>query len=69
MKIRSAVPDNGCLIFFDGRKKNKKKQKMQNKTSEKHIRIRHLLEGGCIYQYEKHCLSNEYHFNTRPKTC
>jgi len=29
MKIRSAVPENGCLIFFGGQKKNKKKQ---NKT-------------------------------------
>jgi len=30
MKIRSAVPKNGChgcLIFFDGRKKTKQKQK------------------------------------------
>jgi len=27
MKIRSAVPENGCLVFFDGRKKNPKKQK------------------------------------------
>jgi len=41
MKIRSAVPENGCLIF-DGRKKNKKK------TSAKHIRIRLLPEGGCV---------------------
>jgi len=24
MKIRSAVPENGCLIFYDGRKKQKK---------------------------------------------
>jgi len=30
MKIRSAVPENGCLIF-DGRKNNKKaKQKTKN---------------------------------------
>jgi len=28
MKIRSAVSENGCLIFFDGRKKQKKKQKL-----------------------------------------
>jgi len=43
MKIRSAVPENGCLIFCGERKKNKKKQK---KTSVKHIRIR--LIGGCV---------------------
>jgi len=43
MKIRSAVPENGCLVFFDGRKKTEKKQK---KTSVKHIRIR--LIGGCV---------------------
>jgi len=29
MKIRSAVPENGCLVFFAGRKKNKKKQKTE----------------------------------------
>ena len=43
MKIRSAVPENGCLVFFDGRKKTKKNRK---KTSVKHIRIR--LIGGCV---------------------
>ena len=42
MKIRSAVPENGCLIFLADRK-NKKKQK---KTSVKHIRYR--LIGGCV---------------------
>jgi len=42
MKIRSAVPEKGCL-FFDGRKKNKKKTK---KTSVKHIRLRFI--GGCV---------------------
>jgi len=39
MKIRSAIPENGCLIFMHyrgGRKTQKKKQK----TSVKHIRIR-----------------------------
>ena len=45
MKIRSAVPENGCLVFFDGREKTKKNRK-QNKTSVKHIRIR--LIGGCV---------------------
>jgi len=42
MKIRSAVPENGCLIFL----RTKKKQK---KTSVKHIRYR--LIGGCVNQY------------------
>jgi len=40
MKIRSAVPENGCLVFLW---RTKKKQK---KTSVKHIRIR--LIGGCV---------------------
>jgi len=40
MKIRSAVPENGCLIVLvDGKK-----------TSAKHIRIRLLPEGGCVNQ-------------------
>jgi len=44
MKIRSAVPENVCLIVLvDG--KNKKKQQ---KTTAKHIRIRLLPEGGCV---------------------
>jgi len=48
MKIRSAVPENGCLIFFDGRKKNKKKQKKQKKTCKTYThsprrRLRELL--------------------------
>jgi len=44
MKIRSAVPENGCLVFFDGRKKKTQKKRLK-KTSVKHIRIR--LIGGC----------------------
>jgi len=52
MKIRSAVPENSCLIVLvDGKKtkKNKKKtKKEQNKTTAKHIRIRLLSEGGCV---------------------
>ena len=45
MKIRSAVPKNGCLIFLTDGKKTKK-------TSAKHIRIRLLPEGGCVnYAY------------------
>ena len=43
MKIRSAILENGCLVFCGERKKNKKKQK---KTYVKHIRIR--LIGGCV---------------------
>jgi len=46
MKIRSAVPENGCLIVLvDGKKTKKQKTK---KTSAKHIRIRLLSEGGCV---------------------
>jgi len=48
MKIRSAVPENGCLVFCGERKKTKK----QKKTSVKHIRIR--LIGGCVKQFD-HC--------------
>ena len=44
MKIRSAVPENGCLIFLTDGKKTKKNKK----TSAKHIRIRLLPEGGCV---------------------
>jgi len=33
MKIRSAVPEDGCLVFCGGREKTKKKQK---KTTKKH---------------------------------
>jgi len=50
-KIRSAVPENGCLIFFADGKKTKKKQK-QKKTSVKHIRIR--LIGGCVNNMSRH---------------
>jgi len=32
MKIRSAVPDNGCLIFMHYRGERKKKQKKRCKT-------------------------------------
>jgi len=40
MKIRSAVPKDGCLIFLvDGKKQKNKKQK-------KHMRYR--LIGGCV---------------------
>jgi len=42
MKIRSAVPENGCLIFLTDGKKTKKQQK----TTVKHIRYR--LIGGCV---------------------
>jgi len=44
MKIRSGVPENGCLIVVaDGKKAKTKKAK---KTYVKHIRIR--LIGGCV---------------------
>jgi len=39
MKIRSAIPENGCLIFFGGRKKKQKTKK----TSAKHIRYRRAV--------------------------
>jgi len=48
MKILSAVPENGCLVFFDGRKKTEKKQKKQKKnicktyTHPPHRRLRKL---------------------------
>jgi len=34
MKIRSAVPENGCLVFFvvDGKKTKKNKQKKTEKN-------------------------------------
>ena len=34
MKIRSAVPENGCLIFLTDEKKNKKQKKNKNKTKK-----------------------------------
>ena len=45
MKIRSAVPENGCLIFFADGKKQKKTKTKQKKTSVKHIHYR-LIGGG-----------------------
>jgi len=51
MKIRSSVPENGCLIVLvDGKNKNKNKKnkKKTKKTTAKHIRIRLLPEGGCV---------------------
>jgi len=50
MKIRLAVPENGCLIFFDGRKKTKKKQKKnicKTYTHSRHLaaRMRKLAKG------------------------
>jgi len=42
VKIRSAVPENGCLVFLwrTEKAKENKKQKKTKKTSVKHIRIR-----------------------------
>jgi len=52
MKIRSAVPENGCLVFCGERKKTKKnKKKHRQQTSVKHIRIR--LIGGCVNKRNK----------------
>jgi len=48
MKIRLAIPENGCLVFFWRTEKNKKqkedkktkkRQKNRKKTSVEHIRI------------------------------
>jgi len=47
MKIRSAVPENCCLIVLVDGKKQKKTKKNKKKTA-KHIRIRLLREGGCV---------------------
>jgi len=47
MKIRSAVPENDCLIFFVDGKKTKKTEK----TSVKHICYR--LIGGCVNNQTK----------------
>jgi len=47
MKIRSAVPENGCLIVLvDGKKTKQKQTKNKKKTYAKHIRYR--LIGGCV---------------------
>jgi len=56
MKIRSAVPENVCLIVLvDGKTKKKQNKTENNKqknkkkqTTAKHIRIRLLPEGGCV---------------------
>ena len=37
MKIRSAVPENGCLIVLVDGKKNKKKQKKTKKNKKKQL--------------------------------
>jgi len=42
-KIRSAVPENGCLFFVTDEKKQKK---TKQETSVKHIRIRPIC--GCV---------------------
>jgi len=46
MKIRSTVPENGCLIGLVDENKQKKQKK--TKKTAKHIRIRLLPEGGCV---------------------
>jgi len=48
MKIRSAVPENGCLVFCDGQKKNRKRTEKTEKnickiyTHPPHRRLRKL---------------------------
>jgi len=37
MKIRSAVTENGCLVFFDGQKNKKKQTKKRQKKNKKNI--------------------------------
>ena len=61
MKIRSAVPENGCLIVLVDGKKNKTK-----KITAKHIRIRLLAEGGCV-NYRVHWIirTTAYSYSTR----
>jgi len=41
MKIRSAVPENGCLVFFVADGKSRKKQKKTKRTSVKHTHPPH----------------------------
>ena len=60
MKIRSAVPENGCLIVLVDGKKQKTK-----KTTAKHIHIRLLPEGGCVNKDSNvcsHCGPGNAHF-------
>jgi len=45
VKIRSAVPENSCLIVL-----------VDGKKSTKHIRIRLLPEGGCVNYAAYLCL-------------
>jgi len=47
MKIRSAIPENGCLVFLW--RTEKAKTKKNKKTSVKHIRI--WLFGGCVNEW------------------
>ena len=59
MKIRSAIPENGCLVFLWRTEKAKIKKQ---KTSVKHIRIR--LIGGCVKKVRsanllQHCEAQE----------
>jgi len=55
MKIRSAVPENSCLVFLWRTEETTKKQKnkKQKKTSVKHICIR--LIGGCVNKAAQWC--------------
>ena len=57
MKIRSAVPENGCLIVLVDGKKNKKNKK----TTAKHVRIHLLPEGGCVNYHDHHQSPSQLH--------
>jgi len=75
MKIRSAVPENGCLIFFADGKKQKKTTKKQQKnicktyTLPPHRRLRKSVFNN-IAVYHFWVLFNRSIFQTIPgNTC
>jgi len=51
MKIRSAVPENGCLVFCGERKKNNKKQQKNICKTYTHPPHR---QGGCVHYWSLH---------------
>ena len=62
MKIRSAVPENGCLVFLWRTEKAKKQKAKKNKkkTYVKHIRIR--LIGGCVKKWDVKYIDKDQSF-------
>jgi len=42
MKIRSAVPENGCLVFLWWMEKNKKQKKKQKNICKTYMHLRPL---------------------------